>query len=160
MTCLVIFYQSVLQQNYYFKSDLLISNFPVSPLAAFSKRNFVIILNSNNEEGFLGLGFNTGRKEIDGKSVSYIRLPKEYYQNILLLSNTVNAAVKGNVDNISVQVLDAEYNPIIPRSQQDSKYTVPLYYNLNPAHNAAVGFGNIYLYNRYSHRNYRFELLF
>lgn len=107
------------------------------------------ILNSNNEEGFLGLGFNTGRKEIDGKSVSYIRLPKEYYQNILLLSNTVNAAVKGNVDNISVQVLDAEYNPIIPRSQQDSKYTVPLYYNLNPAHNTAVGFGNIYLYNRY-----------
>ena len=107
------------------------------------------ILNSNNENGFLGLGFNTGRKEIDGKSVNYIRLPKEYYQNMLLLSNTVNAAVKDNVDNISVQVLDAEYNPIIPRSQQDSKYTVPLYYNLNPAHNAAVGFGNIYLYNRY-----------
>ena len=48
MTCLVIFYQSVLHKNYYFKSDLLISNFPVSPLAAFSKRNFVIILNSNN----------------------------------------------------------------------------------------------------------------
>lgn len=68
---------------------------------------------------------------------------------MLLLSNTVNAAVKGNVDNINVQVLDAEYNPIIPQSQQDSKYTVPLYYNLNPAHNAAVGFGNIYLYNRY-----------
>lgn len=68
---------------------------------------------------------------------------------MLLLSNTVNAAVKGNVDNISVQVLDAEYNPIIPRSQQDSKYTVPLHYNLNPAHNASVGFGNIYLYNRY-----------
>lgn len=107
------------------------------------------ILNSNNEEGFLGLGFSTGRKEIDGKSVSYIRLPKEYYQNMLLLSNTVNAAVKGNVDNINVQVLDAEYNPIIPQSQQDSKYTVPLYYNLSPAHNAAVGFGNIYLYNRY-----------
>ena len=107
------------------------------------------ILNSNNEEGFLGLGFSTGRKEIDGKNVNYIRLPKEYYQNILLLSNTVNAAVKGNVNNISVQVLDAEYNPIIPRSQQDSKYTYPLYYNLNPAHNAAVGFGSIYLYNRY-----------
>lgn len=107
------------------------------------------ILNSNNENGFLGLGFSTGRKEVDGKSVNYIRLPKEYYQNMLLLSNTVNAAVKGNVDNISVQVLDSEYNPIIPQSQQDNDYKIPLYYNLNPIHNSGVAISNLYLYNRY-----------
>ena len=107
------------------------------------------ILNSNNENGFLGLGFNTGRKEIDGKSVNYIRLPKEYYQNMLLLSNTVNAAVKGNIDNITVQVLDSEYNPIIPKSQQDNDYKIPLYYNLNPIHNSGVAISNLYLYNRY-----------
>lgn len=107
------------------------------------------ILNSNNENGFLGLGFNTGRKEIDGKSVNYIRLPKEYYQNMLLLSNTVNAAVKGNIDNITVQVLDSEYNPIIPQSQQDNDYKIPLYYNLNPIHNSGVAISNLYLYNRY-----------
>lgn len=87
------------------------------------------ILNSNNENGFLSLGFNTGRKEIDGKSVNYIRLPKEYYQNILLLSNTVNAAVRGNANNITVQVLDSEYNPIIPKSQQDNIYVIFPYYN-------------------------------
>lgn len=107
------------------------------------------ILNSNNENGFLGLGFSTGRKEVDGKSVNYIRLPKEYYQNMLLLSNTVNAAVKGNVDNISVQVLDSEYNPIIPQSQQDNDYKIPLYYNLNLIHDSGVAISNLYLYNRY-----------
>lgn len=107
------------------------------------------ILNSNNENGFLGLGFSTGRKEVDGKSVNYIRLPKEYYQNMLLLSNTVNATVKGNVDNISVQVLDSEYNPIIPQSQQDNDYKIPLYYNLNPIYNSGVAISNLYLYNRY-----------
>lgn len=107
------------------------------------------ILNSNNENGFLGLGFSTGRKEVDRKSVNYIRLPKEYYQNMLLLSNTVNAAVKGNVDNISIQALDSEYNPIIPQSQQDNDYKIPLYYNLNPIHNSGVAISNLYLYNRY-----------
>ena len=107
------------------------------------------ILNSNNENGFLSLGFSTGRKEVDGKSVNYIRLPKEYYQNMLLLSNTVNAAVKGDVDNISVQLLDAEYNPIIPQSQQDNDYEIPIYYNLNPAHDATLTVANMYLYKRY-----------
>lgn len=107
------------------------------------------ILNSNNENGFLGLGFNTGRKEIDGKSVNYIRLPKEYYQNILLLSNTVNAAVKGNIDNITVQVLDSEYNPIIPKSQQDNSYVTSPYNSTNQIYDFESNYSYKYLYNVY-----------
>ena len=107
------------------------------------------ILNSNNENGFLGLGFNTGRKEIDGKSVNYIRLPKEYYQNMLLLSNTVNAAVKGNVDNISVQVLDSEYNPIIPKSQQDNSYVTSPYNSTSQIYDFESNYSHKYLYNVY-----------
>ncbi len=105
------------------------------------------ILNSNNENGFLGLGFNTGRKEIDGKSVNYIRLPKEYYQNMLLLSNTVNAAVKGNIDNITVQVLDSEYNPIIPKSQQDNIYVIYPYNSTSQIYNFESDDSYKYLYN-------------
>ena len=107
------------------------------------------ILNSNNENGFLGLGFNTGRKEIDGKSVNYIRLPKEYYQNILLLSNTVNTAVKGNIDNISVQVLDSEYNPVIPKSQQDNSYVTYPYNITNQFYDFESNYSYKYLYNVY-----------
>lgn len=107
------------------------------------------ILNSNNENGFLGLGFNTGRKEIDGKSVNYIRLPKEYYQNILLLSNTVNAAVKGNIDNITVQVLDSEYNPIIPKSQQDNSYVISPYNSTSQIYDFESNYSYKYLYNIY-----------
>ena len=107
------------------------------------------ILNSNNENGFLGLGFNTGRKEIDGKSVNYIRLPKEYYQNMLLLSNTVNAAVKGNVDNITVQVLDSEYNPIIPKSQQDNSYVTSPYNSTSQIYDFESNYSHKYLYNVY-----------
>ncbi len=107
------------------------------------------ILNSNNENGFLGLGFNTGRKEIDGKSVNYIRLPKEYYQNILLLSNTVNAAVKGNIDNITVQVLDSEYNPIIPKSQQDNSYVISPYNSTSQIYDFESNYSYKYLYNVY-----------
>lgn len=107
------------------------------------------ILNSNNENGFLGLGFNTGRKEIDGKSVNYIRLPKEYYQNMLLLSNTVNAAVKGNVDNIIVQVLDSEYNPIIPKSQQDNSYVTSPYNSTSQIYDFESNYSHKYLYNVY-----------
>lgn len=107
------------------------------------------ILNSNNENGFLGLGFNTGRKEIDGKSVNYIRLPKEYYQNMLLLSNTVNAAVKGNVDNITVQVLDSEYNPIIPKSQQDNSYVISPYNSTSQIYDFESNYSYKYLYNVY-----------
>ena len=107
------------------------------------------ILNSNNENGFLGLGFNTGRKEIDGKSVNYIRLPKEYYQNILLLSNTVNAAVKGNIDNITVQVLDSEYNPIIPKSQQDNSYVTSPYNSTSQIYDFESNYSHKYLYNIY-----------
>lgn len=107
------------------------------------------ILNSNNENGFLGLGFNTGRKEVDGKSVNYIRLPKEYYQNMLLLSNTVNATVKGNVDNISVQVLDSEYNPIIPKSQQDNSYVTSPYNSTSQIYDFESNYSHKYLYNVY-----------
>lgn len=107
------------------------------------------ILNSNNENGFLGLGFNTGRKEIDGKSVNYIRLPKEYYQNMLLLSNTVNAAVKGNINNITVQVLDSEYNPIIPKSQQDNSYVTSPYNSTSQIYDFESIYSHKYLYNIY-----------
>lgn len=81
------------------------------------------LLNANNKNGFLSLGFKTGRNDVDGESVNYIRLPKEYYQNMLLLSNAVNAVVKGNVDNIVIQVLDADYNPILSGTQEDMTYT-------------------------------------
>lgn len=107
------------------------------------------ILNSNNENGFLGLGFTTGKKEIDGKSVNYIRLPKEYYQNILLLSNTVNAAVKGNVDNITVQVLDSEYNRVIPKSQRDNNYVTYPYNITGQIYDFESNYSYNYLYNRY-----------
>ena len=107
------------------------------------------ILNSNNENGFLGLGFNTGRKEIDGKSVNYIRLPKEYYQNMLLLSNSVNAAVKGNVNNITIQVLDSEYNPIIPKSQQDNSYVTSPYNSTSQIYDFESNYSYKYLYNVY-----------
>lgn len=70
----------------------------------------VQILNTN--DNLIDIGFSTGRKEINGKSVNYIRLPKEYYQNMLLLANATNAATKGNLKNISIQILDSEYNPI------------------------------------------------
>ena len=69
------------------------------------------ILNADNN--LTDIGFNTGRKEINGKSVNYIRLPKEYYQNMLLLANATNAATKGDLSEISIQILDSEYNPII-----------------------------------------------
>ena len=107
------------------------------------------ILNSNNENGFLGLGFTTGKKEIDGKSVNYIRLPKEYYQNILLLSNTVNAAVKGNVDNITVQVLDSEYNRVIPKSQRDNNYVTYPYNITGQIYDFESNYYYNYLYNGY-----------
>lgn len=107
------------------------------------------ILNSNNENGLLGLGFNTGRKEIDRKSVNYIRLPKKYYQNMLLLSNTVNAAVKGNVDNITVQLLDSEYNPVIPKSQQDNSYVTSPYNSTSQIYDFETNYSCKYLYNVY-----------
>lgn len=69
------------------------------------------ILNTNNN--LTDIGFSTGRKEVNGKSVNYIRLPKEYYQNMLLLANTTNAVTKGDLNGISIQILDSEYNPII-----------------------------------------------
>lgn len=107
------------------------------------------ILNSNNENGFLGLGFSTGRKEVDRKSVNYIRLPKEYYQNMLLLSNAVNATVKGNIDNITVQVLDSEYNPIIPKSQQDNSYVTSPYNSTSQIYDFESNYSHKYLYNVY-----------
>ena len=69
------------------------------------------ILNANNN--LTDIGFSTGRKEVNDKSVNYIRLPKEYYQNMLLLANTTNAVTKGDLNGISIQILDSEYNPIV-----------------------------------------------
>lgn len=69
------------------------------------------ILNANNN--LTDIGFSIGRKEVDGKSVNYIRLPKEYYQNMLLLANATNAVTEGDLNGISIQILDSEYNPII-----------------------------------------------
>lgn len=69
------------------------------------------ILNANNN--LTDIGFSTGRKEVNGKSVNYIRLPKEYYQNMLLLANTTNAVTKGDLNGISIQILDSEYNSIV-----------------------------------------------
>lgn len=68
----------------------------------------------NADNNLTDIGFNTGRKEVNGKSVNYIRLPKEYYQNMLLLANTTNAVTKGNLNGISIQILDSDYNSIMP----------------------------------------------
>lgn len=75
----------------------------------------VKILNGNdNKDNLINIGFTTGRKEVNGESVNYIRLPKEYYQNMLLLANGTNAVTKGNLDGVSIQILDSNYNSIMP----------------------------------------------
>lgn len=68
----------------------------------------------NADNNLTDIGFNTGRKEVNGKSVNYIRLPKKYYQNMLLLANATNAVTKGNLNGISIQILDSDYNSIMP----------------------------------------------
>lgn len=75
----------------------------------------VQILNGNdNKDNLINIGFTTGRKEVNGQSVNYIRLPKKYYQNMLLLANGTNAVTKGNLNGVSIQILDSDYNSIIP----------------------------------------------
>lgn len=75
----------------------------------------VQILNGNdNKDNLINIGFTTGRKEVNGQSVNYIRLPKKYYQNILLLANGANAVTKGNLNGVSIQILDSDYNSIMP----------------------------------------------
>lgn len=75
----------------------------------------VQILNGNdNKDNLINIGFTTGRKEVNGQSVNYIRLPKKYYQNMLLLANGTNAVTKGNLNGISIQILDSNYNSIMP----------------------------------------------
>lgn len=75
----------------------------------------VQILNGNDDkDNLINIGFTTGRKEVNGQSVNYIRLPKEYYQNMLLLANGTNAVTKGNLNGVSIQILDSDYNSVIP----------------------------------------------
>lgn len=75
----------------------------------------VQILNENdNKDNLINIGFTTGRKEVNGQSVNYIRLPKKYYQNMLLLANGTNAVTKGNLNGVSIQILDSDYNSIMP----------------------------------------------
>lgn len=75
----------------------------------------VQILNGNdNKDNLINIGFTTGRKEVNGQSVNYIRLPKKYYQNMLLLANGTNAVTKGNLNGVSIQILDSNYNSIMP----------------------------------------------
>lgn len=75
----------------------------------------VQILNGNdNKDNLINIGFTTGRKEVNGQSVNYIRLPKKYYQNMLLLANGTNAVTKGNLNGVSIQILDSDYNSIMP----------------------------------------------
>lgn len=74
----------------------------------------VQILNGNdNKDNLINIGFTTGRKEVNGQSVNYIRLPKKYYQNMLLLANGTNAVTKGNLNGVSIQILDSDYNSIM-----------------------------------------------
>lgn len=75
----------------------------------------VQILNGNdNKDNLINIGFTTGRKEVNGQSVNYIRLPKKYYQNMLLLANGTNAVTKGNLNGVNIQILDSDYNCIMP----------------------------------------------
>lgn len=74
----------------------------------------VQILNGkDNKDNLINIGFTTGRKEVNGQSVNYIRLPKKYYQNMLLLANGTNAVTKGNLNGVSIQILDSDYNSIM-----------------------------------------------
>lgn len=97
----------------------------------------VQILNGNDDkDNLLNIGFTTGRKEVNGQSVNYIRLPKKYYQNMLLLANGTNAVTKGNLNEVSVQILDSNYNSVIPDIRSglsaSAKSRVLAAYNMSP----------------------------
>lgn len=97
----------------------------------------VQILNGNdNKDNLINIGFTTGRKEVNGQSVNYIRLPKKYYQNMLLLANGTNAVTKGNLNGVSIQILDSDYNSVIPDIRSglsaSAKSRVLAAYNMSP----------------------------
>lgn len=97
----------------------------------------VQILNGNdNKDNLINIGFTTGRKEVNGQSVNYIRLPKKYYQNMLLLANGTNAVTKGNLNGVSIQILDSDYNSIMPDTRSglsaSAKSRVLAAYNMSP----------------------------
>lgn len=97
----------------------------------------VQILNGNdNKDNLINIGFTTGRKEVNGQSVNYIRLPKKYYQNMLLLANGTNAVTKGNLNEVSIQILDSNYNSVIPDIRSglsaSAKSRVLAAYNMSP----------------------------
>lgn len=97
----------------------------------------VQILNGdNNKDNLINIGFTTGRKEVNGQSVNYIRLPKKYYQNMLLLANGTNAVTKGNLNEVSIQILDSDYNSIMPDTRSglsaSAKNRVLAAYNMLP----------------------------
>ena len=97
----------------------------------------VQILNGNDDkDNLINIGFTTGRKEVNGQSVNYIRLPKEYYQNMLLLANGTNAVTKGNLNGVSIQILDSDYNSVIPDIRSGlsafAKSRVLAAYNMSP----------------------------
>lgn len=97
----------------------------------------VQILNGNDDkDNLINIGFTTGRKEVNGQSVNYIRLPKEYYQNMLLLANGTNAVIKGNLNGVSIQILDSDYNSVIPDIRSglsaSAKSRVLAAYNMSP----------------------------
>lgn len=97
----------------------------------------VQILNGNDDkDNLINIGFTTGRKEVNGQSVNYIRLPKKYYQNMLLLANGTNAVTKGNLNEVSVQILDSNYNSVIPDIRSglsaSAKSRVLAAYNMSP----------------------------
>lgn len=97
----------------------------------------VQILNGNDDkDNLINIGFTTGRKEVNGQSVNYIRLPKEYYQNMLLLANGTNAVTKGNLNGVSIQILDSDYNSVIPDIRSglsaSAKSRVLAAYNMSP----------------------------
>jgi hypothetical protein len=97
----------------------------------------VQILNGNdNKDNLINIGFSTGRKEVNGQSVNYIRLPKKYYQNMLLLANGTNAVTKGNLNGVSIQILDSDYNSIMPDIRSglsaSAKSRVLAAYNMSP----------------------------
>lgn len=97
----------------------------------------VQILNGNdNKDNLINIGFTTGRKEVNGQSVNYIRLPKKYYQNMLLLANGTNAVTKGNLNEVSIQILDSNYNSVIPDIRSglsaSAKSRLLAAYNMSP----------------------------
>ena len=97
----------------------------------------VQILNGNDDkDNLINIGFTTGRKEVNGQSVNYIRLPKEYYQNMLLLANGTNAVTKGNLNGVSIQILDSDYNSVIPYIRSGlsafAKSRILAAYNMSP----------------------------